>query len=180
MRFPFAAGQTWAYTGGPHTGWGLGEPYAALDFAPPVPGGGCNLSDEAAIAVADGKIVRSGIDGVALDLDEDGDERTGWVVFYLHIAAQGRIPAGSVVKAGDPLGFPSCEGGEATGSHVHLARKYNGEWMPAYGVNAFNLEGWVAHFGGQPYQGSMVRFTHTIIASQYSDGPSHIASQGKP
>ncbi|MEM5774906.1 MAG: LysM domain-containing protein, partial [Anaerolineaceae bacterium] len=32
--FPFQAGSTWAYTGGPHTAWGSGEPYAAIDFAP--------------------------------------------------------------------------------------------------------------------------------------------------
>jgi LasA protease len=180
LRFPFAEKQTWAFTGGPHTGWGIGEPYAALDFAPPVPGGGCNTADEAAIAMANGVITRSGLDGVTLDLDGDGDERTGWVIFYLHIAAQGRIPAGALVKAGDPIGFPSCEGGEATGSHIHIVRKYNGEWIPAYGPLAFNLEGWIANFGGQPYQGSMTRFSRTIIASQYSDGPSHIESQGRP
>ena len=39
------------------------------------------------------------------------------------------------------------EGGHVTGTHVHIARKYNGEWIPADGL-AFNLEGWVAHDGG--------------------------------
>ncbi len=33
--FPFPAGEAWTYTGGPHTGWGMGEPLAAIDFAPP-------------------------------------------------------------------------------------------------------------------------------------------------
>ena len=32
---PFEPGDVWALTGGPHTGWGTGEPLAALDFAPP-------------------------------------------------------------------------------------------------------------------------------------------------
>ena len=180
LRFPFAAKQTWAFTGGPHTSWGQGEPYAALDFAPPVTGGGCNPADEAAIAMADGVIARSDPAEVVLDLDGDGEERTGWVIYYLHIATNGRIPAGVKVKAGDPIGFPSCEGGAATGTHVHIARKYNGEWIPATGVLAFNLEGWVAQAGDQPYQGSMTRFSRTIIASQYSDASSHIESQGQP
>lgn len=180
LTFPFAPKQIWAFTGGPHSGWGTGEPYAALDFAPPVTGGGCNPADEAVIAMAGGVIVRSEPGIVVLDLDGDGDERTGWDIFYLHIATQGRILAGIKVKAGDPIGFPSCEGGEATGTHVHIVRKYNGEWIPAYGPLAFNLEGWVAQFGGQPYIGKMVHFTRTIIASQYSDGTSHIESQGKP
>jgi hypothetical protein len=130
--------------------------------------------------MANGIIVRSEPGDVVLDLDGDGDERTGWIIFYLHIATQGRIFTGAIVKAGDPIGFPSCEGGEATGTHVHIVRKYNGEWIPAYGPLAFNLEGWVAHFGGQPYQGTMTRFSRTIFASQYSDGSSHIESQGQP
>ncbi len=180
LRFPFPPKQTWAFTGGPHTGWGLGEPYSALDFAPPVKGGGCNPSDVPVIAMANGVIVRSEPGAVVLDLDGDGNERTGWEIFYLHIATQGRISAGIAVKAGDPIGFPSCEGGEATGTHVHIARKYNGEWISAYGPLAFNLEGWVAQFGGQPYLGRMTRYTHTIIANQYSDASSHIESQGQP
>ncbi len=35
LGLPFEIGRTWAYTGGPHTAWGEGEPLAALDFAPP-------------------------------------------------------------------------------------------------------------------------------------------------
>ncbi len=35
FALPFERKTTWAFTGGPHTGWGSGQPYAALDFAPP-------------------------------------------------------------------------------------------------------------------------------------------------
>src|SRR5215216_4998942 len=28
LRFPFQPGHVWAYTGGPHTGWGTGEPFS--------------------------------------------------------------------------------------------------------------------------------------------------------
>ena len=54
FRFPFKYGQTWAYTGGPHTAWGEGEPLAAVDFAPGNIASGCTPTDEPATAIADG------------------------------------------------------------------------------------------------------------------------------
>jgi LasA protease len=113
---------------------------------------------------------------VVLDLDGDGDERTGWDVFYLHIGTEGRVQAGTQLKQGDPIGHPSCEGGESTGTHVHLARKYNGEWVPASGTLAFNLEGWVAHSSGEAYQGYLQRYGSTITACQCSNQASFIQS----
>lgn len=64
--------------------------------------------------MADGLIVRSDIDGIIIDLDKDGDERTGWVLFYLHTATQDRIQVEQEVNTGDFLGLPSCEGGSST------------------------------------------------------------------
>ncbi len=177
LRLPFAPGETWAFTGGPHTGWGEGDPLAALDFAPPAVVGGCQESDEAVAAVADGVIARVGDASALLDLDGDGDERTGWVVFYLHLAND-RLPrVGAALKTGDPIGLPSCEGGEATGTHVHIARKYNGEWIPADGPLAFDLEGWIAANGDQPYEGALKRFSQTVWANANADGVSHIQAQ---
>jgi len=84
-----------------------------------------------------------------LDLDGDGNERTGWVILYLHLASQDMIRQGVMVKIGDPIGHPSCEGGKATGTHVHIARKYNGEWIPADGALPFtSTVGW--HVTAQP------------------------------
>ena len=179
LRFPFLPGQVWAYTGGPHTGWGTGEPFAAIDFAPGSEGSGCVTvpQDRYAIAMADGLVVRSDIDGTIIDIDKDGDERTGWVLYYLHLATNGRVPVGREVKAGDPVGYPSCEGGHVTGTHVHIARKYNGEWILADGPLAFNLEGWVAHDGNQAYQGTLTRGGLTVRACDCSDAPSQIVSQ---
>ena len=179
LRFPFLPGQVWAYTGGPHTGWGVGEPFAAIDFAPGSEGSGCVTvpQDRYAIAMADGLIVRSDIDGTIIDLDKDGDERTGWVLYYLHLATNGRVSVGREVQAGDPVGYPSCEGGHVTGTHVHIARKYNGEWILADGPLAFNLEGWVAHDGNQAYQGTLTRGGLTVIACDCSNAPSQIVAQ---
>jgi len=108
-------------------------------------------------AVADGVIARSEYGVVILDLDGDGDERTGWDILYLHVATRDRITIGSHVQTGDPIGHPSCEGGTSTGTHIHIARKYNGEWVPADGPLAFNLEGWLAGRGNQAYAGTLTK-----------------------
>ena len=178
LQFPFVAGHLWAYTGGPHTGWGSGEPLAAIDFAPASDTTGCYTveKDQYATAMADGLVLRSDIDGTVIDLDKDGDERTGWVLYYLHLATEARVPLGKEVKAGEPIGYPSCEGGHVTGTHVHIARKYNGEWILADGPLAFNLEGWIAHNGSHEYEGTLTRGAGLVIACQCSDFKSQIMS----
>jgi LysM repeat protein len=176
LTLPFPSGSVWTYTGGPHTGWGTGEPFAAIDFAPPSKKSGCFIADEKdfSIAIADGLVVRSDVDGLILDLDKDGDERTGWTIYYLHLAAEGRAPLGAELRAGDPIGYPSCEGGHVTGTHVHIARKYNGEWILADGPLAFNLEGWIAHNGSRAYLGTLTRGGMTVTACECSDQFSEI------
>ena len=97
----------------------------------------------------------------------------------MHVGTDGRVPVGTKLNQGDHIGHPSCEGGTATGTHVHIARKYNGEWVPAEGTLAFNLEGWVAHDGSAPYLGTLTRFSQTITACQCSNRASFIQSEKK-
>lgn len=177
LKLPFEPGEIWAYTGGPHTGWGSGAPFAALDFAPPSVKGGCVPSNEWVTAIAPGTIVRSEPGVVVLDLDGDGDDRTGWAIFHLHVATEDRIPLGTIVETGDKIGHPSCEGGTSTGTHIHIARKYNGEWILAEGPLAFNLEGWVAKNGDRPYLGTLTRFSKIVTACECSDSASFIAAE---
>jgi hypothetical protein len=59
---------------------------------------------------------------------------------------------------------------------VHIARKYNGEWMLADGPVPFDLEGWVAHNGAQTYLGTLTRFSQTVSASSKSEGRSLITA----
>jgi LasA protease len=174
---PFEPGSVWAFTGGPHTGWGQGEPMAALDFAPPSETQGCVETDQWATAMASGVVARTDVGEVTLDLDGDGDERTGWVIFYLHVSKAGRPAVGTVLKAGDRLGHPSCEGGSSTGTHLHVARKYNGEWVPASGyggVLPFTFEGWVAHDGAAIYLGTLTRGSQVVTACTCSNRASFI------
>ncbi|HSB90466.1 MAG TPA: LysM peptidoglycan-binding domain-containing protein [Anaerolineales bacterium] len=164
LALPFPPNRVWDYTGGPHPSWGNGRPFGALDFAPPAVVGGCAATNEWFTAPAEGVIVRSGDAAVVLDLDGDGDERTGWVILFYHVATEGRIAAGTVVTRGQNLGHPSCEGGLATGTHFHMARRYNGEWIAAAGVIPFDLDGWVAAGGETAYQGTLTRGSMTITA----------------
>jgi LasA protease len=169
LQLPFEPGKTWAYTGGPHTGWGTGAPLAAIDFAPPSIQSGCVSSTEWVVAMADGVVVRAEDGLIMEDLDGDGNEQTGWDILYLHVVHDDRIAKGLVLHAGDHLGYPSCERGEATGTHAHLVRKYNGEWMEAGGTVPFTLEGWVAHAGTTAYQGTMTKNGKSITACVCSD-----------
>jgi murein DD-endopeptidase MepM/ murein hydrolase activator NlpD len=164
MQLPFEAGTTWSFTGGPHGGWGGGSAWAALDFAPPGDAFGCVTSDAWVVAVTDGLIVRSEYGEVVEDLDEDGYEQTGWTVLYMHIETRDRVSVGDHVKAGERIGHPSCEGGVSNGTHVHLARRYNGEWISADGSLPYNLEGWISKGNGKEYDGWLVRGDQTVEA----------------
>jgi murein DD-endopeptidase MepM/ murein hydrolase activator NlpD len=164
MRLPFEAGAPWSFTGGPHAAWGTGAAWAALDFAPPGYALGCVWSDEWVTAVGDGPILRSRNGEVVQDLDGDGNEQTGWVILYMHIHSVDRVEAGDVLRAGDRIGHPSCEGGVSNGTHIHLARRYNGEWIAADGGLPFNMDGWVSAGLGLEYDGTMTRGDEVLEA----------------
>ena len=175
LTLPFEPGKAWAYTGGPHKVHEGSGPLGALDFAPPTDQIGCYQSEDWIIAMAAGLIVRSDLGVVIQDLDGDGSELTGWVLMYMHIEGRDRVPVGTVVKAGYRLGHPSCEGGRATGTHTHIARKYNGEWIPAAGEIPFIMDGWQAHNGDAAYLGSLTRGDEVVTAHQYGSYISRIA-----
>ncbi len=177
LALPFGPGEEWVYTGGPHSAYNSGAGWAAIDLAPPEPPpglvaaeGACYVAPYWVTAAAAGVIARSGDGWVILDLDRDGnadgDEYTGWTLAYFHIDAFERIPAGTRVQPGDPLGHPSCAGGFSRSTHLHIARRYNGEWIPAQchacapGVTVpfMTFGEWtVCSYPGQAYQGCMTR-----------------------
>ena len=157
MQLPIEPGASWSFTGGPHGGWDSGSAWAALDFAPPGEAAGCVSSDAWVVAAANGPIVRAENGAVVQDLDNDGYEQTGWTILYMHIEERDRVELNTYVYAGEKIGHPSCEGGFSNGTHVHLARRYNGEWIPADGNLPFNLEGWISSGNGVEYDGSLTR-----------------------
>jgi murein DD-endopeptidase MepM/ murein hydrolase activator NlpD len=157
LQLPFEPGDVWSFTGGPHGGWDSGSAWAALDFAPPGEELGCVSSEAWVVAVASGWIVRAENGAVIQDLDNDGYEQTGWNVLYMHIETRDRVQPNTYVYAGERIGHPSCEGGVSNGTHLHLARKYNGEWIPADGNVPFNLDGWISSGNGTEYDGYLTR-----------------------
>ncbi len=170
LVFPFPKGQMWYFTGGPHGGYGDGSAWSAIDFAPPDDitqvTSACYVSDNFGTAVGAGVIARIAEGTVILDLDGDGDESTGWSILYLHMASRDRVTVGTVVQAGDRIGRPSCEGGVSNGTHMHIARRYNGEWLPVTCDEclpgnyppSFVMSGWTVYgVPGQESQGGLLK-----------------------
>ena len=164
MSVPWAADESWYFTGGPHGGWGSGSAWAALDFVAPTTVSGCDEAVEWARAVADGVIARSDFGVVILDLDGDGFMGTGWTVVYMHLSSADRaVKVGQAVHQGDPIGHPACETGYSVATHLHIARRYNGEWIAAdcsacmltVPQPQWNLGGWLAHSFQREYDGSL-------------------------
>lgn len=165
LTLPMAAGEIWSLTGGPHLTWQTGTPRGAVDFAPVTGEAACAVSYRWATAAAPGLVVRSARGVVALDLDGDGDEGTGWVLVYLHMAEKDRATLGAWLAQDAPVGHPSCEGGSASGTHVHLARKFNGEWLGVGDPLPMVLSGWRAYAGAGRYEGYMQKGEAVINAS---------------
>lgn len=174
LSLPFAAGEKWSLTGGPHITWQTGTPRGALDFAPITGEPACAVSSRWVRASAPGMVVRSERGAVVLDLDGDGDEGTGWVVLYMHIAEKDRVAVGTWLNQDNPIGHPSCEGGQSTGTHVHIARKFNGEWLPAEGAFPFVLSSWQAFAGAAKYEGYLIKGDTVVTAKPNGASGSNI------
>ncbi len=182
LTLPFPRGETWRFTGGFHGGWGNGSAWAAVDFAAPAEAqqvGHCYTSSYPATAVARGTIARLEEGVVVLDLDEDSNEATGWTILYLHVDAHDSLKYGQMIEAGNIIGYPSCLGGFTNATHLHIARRYNGEWIPAdcnrcppnVSAPSFVMSNWkVVGLESQLYQGFMI---HQL------DNRSAVAEQGR-
>ena len=181
LSLPFRAGEVWRFTGGFHGGWGSGSGWAALDFTPPDVESistHCPTSSLPAIAVADGTIARASDGVIVLDLDGDGNEGSGWTILYLHLVAAESLRAGQAVQSGEVLGYASCSGGFSLATHLHIARRYQGEWIPAdcmgctadFSVPPFVMGSWQAvGLPNQEYQGYLFN---------RADSRSAVAEQG--
>ena len=182
LRLPWESGHTWYLTGGPHEGWGNGSDRAALDFVPGNELLGCAPSGEWITAAAPGLVLRSENGEVVVDLDGDGFEQSGWTLLYLHVYAEGRVEAGAYAQRGQRIGHPSCEGGVAEATHLHFARRYNGEWIPAgSGPAPMVLSGWTAHEDVMPYDGTLTRGDEERVACEcWNDDLNGLVSDNAP
>lgn len=159
LLLPFAAGEIWFFTAGPHAPWGIGAPRAAVSFAPPPAElSGCYPAGTPATAAAAGTVVRSRASGVVLDLDGDEFAGSGWAHVYVHTDDSLRAPVGARLRPGDVVGYPSCAGGLQTQTRISFARTYNGEWVPAdYPAAPMVLGGWSVLAGPGTGEGWLAR-----------------------
>jgi LasA protease len=168
LRLPWEEGETWYFTGGPHGGWDRGSGWAALDFVPPDELG-CQPARTWVTAAAPGLVLRSSHGEVVVDLDGDGYEQSGWVLTYMHVYEQDRVGPGVWLERGQRVGHPSCEGGFADATHLHLARRYNGEWIPAGRAPVpLVLSGWTAHEAAREYDGTLTKGEQVREAGQHT------------
>ena len=84
----------------------------------------------------------------------------------MHMATDGRVPVGTQLKTGDHIGHPSCEGGAANATHLHIARRYNGEWLPAGGPIPFVMDGWKVTGEATEYDGRLVKGNQVKVACE--------------
>lgn len=168
LELPFTRGEGWALTGGLHNDWDVGTPLGALDFAPITGETPCAVSRAWVRASAAGIVTRAEFGVLQLALVDSSGKPTGWELRYMHIAVHDRAAVGTRLATDDPLGHPSCEGGAATGTHVHLARLYRGEWIGAGNPFPYILSGWLAMPGRAPYQSTLVKGDKVVTA--HSDG----------
>ena len=179
LTLPFPRGDVWRFTGGFHGGWGNGSAWSAVDFAPPDEerASWCFTSSFPVTAIAAGNIARIDDGVIVLDLDGDGNEASGWTILYLHVSPHDALQEGQVVASGNILGYTSCAGGFSTATHLHIARRFNGEWIPAdcnrcplgVAVPPFVMSNWqVVGLGSQLYQGFLVNTldNRSVIAEQ--------------
>jgi murein DD-endopeptidase MepM/ murein hydrolase activator NlpD len=168
LELPWQKGDGFYFTGGPHPAYAHGSAWAAIDFGPPDVLGNCFYSDVPNTAAADGVIISARQGEIQLDLDGDGKIQTGWVLFYMHLALDSEDPVqpGQQIKRGDVLGYASCEGGLSNSSHLHLARRYNGEWLDAGGPVPLVLSGWEIQPSLTSYDGLITNGTEARQACE--------------
>ena len=156
LSLPWATGETWSFTGGPHNS---PRPWDALDFA----GGSGQV-----------RAARDGLASIPCGNYVRIVHANGWESIYYHVA---NIAVGNQnVTRGQFLGNASAQvgcGGSATGAHVHFGVRYNGV---AQDINGHTIGGWTVQEGSSPYAGCLTKNGATQCANTndpiYNDGSS--------
>lgn len=139
MRLPFAVGQSWRYTGGPHR---MGtRARSSIDLAG---GDGRVLATRAGLAYT---MCRSGRGWIRVVHDR------GFATDYYHLE-RNITGDGTAVAEGAFLGNigndVSC-GGRSTGKHVHFSLRRHGQYVD---IDRYQFGKWVIVAGTKLYQGA--------------------------
>lgn len=181
LTLPFAAGETWWYTGGPHSdGLSKGVRYG-VDFSPSPNAISCKdgkphvYTEKYVRTIADGTVIHAGNPNDPKDKYHsivEIDHGNGLVESDMHLS-EIQVMVGQKVKQGDPLGYASCEvppGGETDGVHVHTDAVLNGKPIE---IDRLVLSGWEIRKTSGNYQGTMTKSGEDIrTADTRRCGPS--------
>jgi murein DD-endopeptidase MepM/ murein hydrolase activator NlpD len=145
MQLPFPVGESWVYNGthiggfGPYGG--TSSVFSAMDFAPTprFPAWGTNTSNMWAVASAPGRVIYK--TSCRIVLEHEG----GWKTLYYHLENP-QVHYNQYVQANqrlanlaNTLSEATCEGGGATGVHLHFALIHNNYYQRLDGKR---LSGW--------------------------------------
>lgn len=176
-NLPFPVGNTWYFTGGPHTYSSSGSrPWSSVDFAPPevttCSSGSTTYNGRWIVAARGGTVITS---QTALVVIDHGD---GWRTYYSHVSGTDRRGTGGI-NQNDSIGHPSCEvepGGSTTGIHVHFAIYQVGTGF--VNITGSSLSHWTISETSH-YNGTMTRqgVTRTATTGRYN-GTNDIYNSG--
>lgn len=149
FQLPFPIGDTWTFNG-VH-----GARKEAIDFSigRPWPRWKSDTSQRWVVAAAAGTIRKTSACGLEID------HADGWTSVYYHIENilrdSGTVQANErIANIANTPREAACEGGYATGPHLHFALKHNGQDVP---INGLALSGWRIHSGRGRYDSSCAR-----------------------
>ncbi len=147
LALPWAVGQSWTMTGGPH-GWsGSNTPYSSIDFA-----GG----DQVVRAARGGNVYTMCSNNLGwLRIIHNN----GYSTDYYHLWNNIQWADGSAINAGTRLGDTGTDvscGGSASGRHVHFALRNSSAYIT---VDDKTIGGWTFQIGSAAYQGYAERGT---------------------
>lgn len=163
LSLPWAVGDTWKFTGGPHNNEGNKDrPFSALDF---------NISSgqSGQVRAARGGTAYRPCDNFVLVYHDDG-----WKTGYYHLKDIG-VSNGQPVSRGDSLGWTSSQtgcGGSATGPHLHFTLRKNSD-RGFQEITGHDIGGWTVLPTNTQYVGCMQRGTEvkcTPSGAIYNDG----------
>lgn len=155
LSLPWATGETWTLTGGPHNN---PRPWDAIDFA--------NGSSGRVRAARDGIAYVPCSNYVVVK------HGSSWSTTYYHLTNIA-VGNGASVARGTLLGRTSASagcGGSATGPHVHFGIERSGQ---AQNINGHDIGGWTVQEGSTPYAGCMLKNGNRQCASSgriYNNG----------
>ncbi|MFC6091946.1 M23 family metallopeptidase [Saccharothrix lopnurensis] len=148
MALPFAVGQSWSMTSGPH-GWsGSAAPWSSLDLA-----GG----DQRVLAARAGAAYTMCTGWLRVIHDR------GYATDYYHLWNSISVN-GAAVGQGAFLGNTGTDvtcGGSASGRHVHFGLRQHNAYV---GIAQHNIGKWVPQAGGAAYQGSALHGSARVNA----------------